>query len=95
MITVLNEVSMVIFYMYIMHKYGYSVPLREILIKPFIASLLMGVVIYFINLELFISVVIGMIVYFMCILIIRTFDKDDMDIIKELLPDKIVDKLNL
>lgn len=95
MITVLNEVSMVIFYMYIMHKYGYSVPLGDILTKPFIASLVMAIVIYLMNLELFVSVFVGMIVYFICILVIRTFDKDDMNIIKELLPDKVNEKLKL
>lgn len=95
MITVLNEVSMVIFYMYIMHKYGYSVPLKEILIKPFIASVVMGAVIYVLNVELFTSVFIGMIIYFICIILLKTFDKDDLNIIKELLPEKINKKLNL
>lgn len=95
MITVLNEVSMVLFYMYIMHKYGYSVPLKDILIKPFVASLIMAVVLYMINLELFVSVFIGMVVYFVCIILIKTFDKNDMDIIRELLPNKINEKLKL
>lgn len=89
LITVLNEVSMVIFYMYIMHKYGYKVPLREILVKPFIASVVMGVVLYFLNLELFVSVLLGMIVYFTVIFLIKTFDEDDINILKQLLPEKI------
>lgn len=95
MITVLNEMSMVIFYMYIMHKYGYSVPLRDILTKPFIASVLMGIVVYALNLELFTSVIIGMVVYFICIFVIKTFDSDDWKIIKELIPEKIIKKFNL
>jgi O-antigen/teichoic acid export membrane protein len=89
MITVLNEISMVIFYMYIMHKYGYQVPLREILIKPFIASLIMGIVIGYLNLELFTSVILGIIVYFISIIAIKTFDEDDIKILKQLLPEKI------
>ncbi len=95
MITVLNEVSMVVFYMYIMHKAGYSVPLHEIIIKPFIASVVMGVVIYFLNLELFTSVLLGMIVYFITVFAIKTFDKDDLNILKELLPEKISNRLKL
>jgi O-antigen/teichoic acid export membrane protein len=95
MITVLNEISMVVFYMYIMHRYGYQVPLKEILIKPFIASVIMGIVIYFVNLELFTSVLLGMIVYFISIFAIKTFDDDDLNIIKELLPQKIIEKLRL
>ncbi|RAP45987.1 MAG: polysaccharide biosynthesis protein [Methanosphaera sp. rholeuAM6] len=93
LITVLNEVSMVIFYMYIMHKYGYKVPLREILVKPFIASVVMGVVLYFLNLELFVSVLLGMIVYFTVIFLIKTFDEDDINILKQLLPEKINNRL--
>ncbi|MBE6485588.1 MAG: flippase [Methanosphaera stadtmanae] len=95
MITVLNEISMVVFYMYIMHRYGYQVPLKEILLKPFIASVIMGVLIYFINLELFTSVLLGMIVYFISIFAIKTFDDDDLNIIKQLLPQKIIEKLRL
>lgn len=95
MITVLNEISMVIFYMYIMHKYGYQVPLKEILFKPFIASVVMGIVVYFVNLELFSSVFIGIIVYFATVFIIKTFDEDDKNILKQLLPEKISKKLNL
>ncbi len=89
MITVLNEVSMVLFYLYIMHKYGYKVPMKDILIKPFIASVVMGAVVYYLNLELFTSVIVGVVVYFICILAIKTFDKDDIEILKQLLPEKI------
>lgn len=95
MITVLNEVSMVLFYMYIMHKYGYKVPLHEIVIKPFIASAVMGAVIYYLNLELFTSVFIGMVVYFITVFLIKTFDKDDLNILKQLIPDKITSKLKM
>ena len=95
MITVLNEVSMVVFYMYIMHKYGYSVPLKEIIPKPLFASIIMGIVVYFLNFELFTSVLVGMIVYFICIFAIKTFDEDDLNILKQLLPDKISKKIKL
>lgn len=95
MITVLNEISMVVFYMYIMHRYGYKVPLKEILFKPFIASVIMGVVIYLLNLDLFTSVILGMIVYFISIFLIKTFDDDDLNILKQLLPKKITEKLKL
>ena len=87
MITVLNEISMVLFYMYIMHRYGYKV--------PFIASVIMGIVIYLLNLDLFTSVILGMIVYFISIFLIKTFDDDDLNILKQLLPKKITEKLKL
>ncbi len=94
MITVLNEVSMVLFYLYIMHKAGYKVPLISILLKPFIASVVMGIVVSVLNQELFVSVFIGIIVYFVTIILFKTFDKDDLNIIKQLLPEKVVERLN-
>ena len=86
---------MVIFYMYIMHRYGYQVPISHIIAKPLIASVIMGVVIYYLNLELFISIFVGIIVYFTCILLLKTFDEDDWGILKQLLPEKISNKLGL
>lgn len=93
MITIANEVSMVLFYIYIMHKYGYKVPLLKILLKPFIASCIMGAVIYYLNLELFTSIAIGIIVYFVAIIVIKTFNEDDWNILKQLIPNKIVNKI--
>ncbi|RAP48986.1 MAG: polysaccharide biosynthesis protein [Methanosphaera sp. rholeuAM74] len=88
MITIINEVSMVMFYIYIMHKHGYSVPLKSVILKPLFASIVMGVVVYYVNLDLFSSILVGMIVYLVVVLLIGAFDKDDLNILKQLLPDK-------
>ena len=93
LVTVINEVSMVIFYMYIMHKYGYTVGLKSIIIKPFIASLIMGIVIYLLNMELFPSIIIGMVVYLVATILIGVLDEEDKGIIKQLIPPKIINKI--
>ncbi|MDO5825560.1 MAG: flippase [Methanosphaera sp.] len=90
MITVLNEISMVIFYLYIMHRYGYDVPFKDILLKPFAASIVMGVVLYYLDLELFVGVAVGIVIYVVMILLLKTFKEDDLEIIKQLLPEKII-----
>ena len=95
MITVLNEVSMVVFYLHIMHKYGYDVPFRDILIKPFIASIVMSVVVYYLHLDLFTSVAVGIVVYVVMILALKTFSEDDLEIIKQLLPERIIKMLKI
>jgi O-antigen/teichoic acid export membrane protein len=95
MITVLNEISMVIFYLHIMHKYGYDVPFKEILVKLFIASIVMGVVLHYLNLELFTSVAVGIVIYVVMIFALKTFKEDDLEIVKQLLPDKVIEKLKL
>lgn len=93
LVTVINEVSMVIFYMYIMHKYGYTVGLKSIIIKPFIASLMMGIVIYLLNMALFPSIIIGMIIYLIVTILIGVLDEEDKGIIKQLIPPKIINKI--
>lgn len=90
MITVLNEISMVVFYLYIMHRYGYDVPFKDILLKPFAASIVMGVVLYYLDLELFVGVTVGIVIYVVMILLLKTFKEDDLEIIKQLLPEKII-----
>ncbi|MCI5867694.1 MAG: flippase [Methanosphaera sp.] len=89
-VTILNEVSMVIFYIYIMHKYGYSVPVKTVLIKPFVASVVMAIVISILNLELFSSIFIGATVYTIMILLLKTIDEDDIKIVGQILPERIV-----
>lgn len=93
LVTVINEVSMVMFYMYIMHKYGYTVGLKSIIIKPFIASLMMGIVIYLLNMALFPSIIIGMIIYLIVTILIGVLDEEDKGIIKQLIPPKIINKI--
>ncbi|MCD7781683.1 MAG: flippase [Methanosphaera sp.] len=90
MITVINEVSMVVFYIYIMNKYGYNVPVLEVIIKPLIASIIMGAVVYVLDLGLFSSVAVGVIVYVIMVFVLRMFNKDDLDIMSDLLPQKAV-----
>ncbi len=94
MITVINEVSMVLFYLHIMSKYNYHTPLKSIIPKPLIASIVMGIIIYYLNLNLLFSIILGIIVYVVMVLLLRTFDKDDLNILQKLLPEKLNDKIN-
>lgn len=92
-ITILNEVSMVIFYVYIMYKSGYSVPIIDVIVRPLIASVIMGVVIYVLDLNLFLSVFVGVIVYIVMLFALKTFNTDDYRILQQLLPAKYAAKL--
>lgn len=73
-----------------MHKYGYSVPVKTVLIKPFVASVVMAIVISILNLELFSSIFIGATVYTIMILLLKTIDEDDIKIVGQILPERIV-----
>ncbi|MDO5851771.1 MAG: flippase [Methanobacteriaceae archaeon] len=88
--TVITEIGMVIFYMFIMHRNGMGVSISKIFIKPILASIIMGITIYVLNLDLFSSFIIGAIVYFIIIILIKTFDDKDKELLKQVLPTKLL-----
>ena len=87
--TVMTEVGMVIFYMYIMHRNNLGISLK-LFIKPLIGSIVMGIIIYLLNLDLFTSFIVGAIIYFTIIILIKTFDDEDKEILKQIIPIKIL-----
>jgi len=60
-------------------------PMRKTLLKPTISCLLMGsFVYYFIYVNVFLLVLLATVVYLMALLILKTFSKEDIDIIKKI-----------
>ena len=48
---------------------------------------------YFLDLDLFVSVFVGIIVYVVMIFILRAFNTDDYNILKQLLPESMINKI--
>jgi len=70
---------------YFVSKYLQVPPMRKTLLKPAISCLLMGsFVYYFIYVNVFLLVLLATVVYLMALLILKTFSKEDIDIIKEI-----------
>ncbi len=57
-ITVITELASFIFWYHIMNVNGYKIPLHKILVKPVIASLIMGLFIALVNINLIIVIII-------------------------------------
>jgi O-antigen/teichoic acid export membrane protein len=86
--TVLTELLAFLMGMKVVSNMGYAPSKKEYayIIKSIFASLIMGIFIVYLNhLNLFILIIIGIIVYFTTIFIIKGFDEEDLNLLKVLL----------
>ena len=84
-ITVITELSACIFWYHIMNVNGYKIPVHKILIKPVIASLIMGLFIFLVNINLIIVIIIAIIIYFGVLFLLKTFTEEDINLFKQML----------
>ena len=85
--TVLSDILNVIIQTYIIYKIGHQ-PDRKLyldLIKIIIGSGILGIALYFLHLNMWVALPVGIIIYFAAIYLLRLFDNDDKYVIKEIL----------
>lgn len=85
--TVLSDVLIVIIQFYVIYKLGYRLKnkLYYDLVKIIVGSGILGIALYFLNLNMWIAIPIGIFIYILTMIIIKFFDNDDKNIIKEIL----------
>lgn len=85
--TVLSEVLIVVLQTYVIRKLGHKAnkKLYFDLTKIIIGSLVLGIALYFLNLNMWVAIPVGIIIYLAAITLLRFFDKDDKYVIKEIL----------
>jgi len=85
--TVLSDVLIVIIQFYIIYKLGHR-PNKKLyydLIRIIIASAILGIILYFLHLNMWVALPVGIIIYFATVYLLRLFDDDDKYVIKEIL----------
>ena len=85
--TVLSDLLIIIIFIYTMYKLGQK-PDKKLyfdLIKIIIGSAVLGIALYFLNLNMWIALPVGIIIYLLVIYLLKVFDNDDKYIIKEIL----------
>lgn len=85
--TVLSDVLIVIVQSYVIYKLGYK-PNKKLyydLGKIIAGSSILGIALYFLNLNMWVALPVGIIIYFATIYMLKVFDNDDTYIIKEIL----------
>ncbi|MFZ0441658.1 MAG: flippase [Methanobacterium sp.] len=83
-ITVLTELTCFIFWFHIMNVHGYKIPIFKILLKPALASLIMGLVIILLNTNIILVIILSTIIYFGVLYILKTFSEDDITLFKKI-----------
>lgn len=85
--TVLSDVLIVIIQFYVIYKLGHR-PNRKLysdIIKIIVGSAVLGIVLHFLNLNMWIAIPVGAVIYFAVIYLLKVFDNDDKYVIKEIL----------
>lgn len=85
--TILCDILITILYFYSIYKLN-ALPSKKLLIdlsKIFIATLILCALLLVLKLNMWIALVVGIIIYFILITIMKTFDDDDKYILKEIL----------
>ena len=85
--TVLSDLLIVALQTYVIHKIGHKVNKRLYvdLIKIAVGSSVLGFSLYFLNLNMWIAIPVGITIYLIVVYILKIFDKDDEYVIKEIL----------
>ena len=82
--TVLSEVLLYFVFVYFITKHYKKLELHKHFTKPLVAALMMGgFVFYFKDFNLFLLIILAGLVYFVMLLILRTFTQEDKDIFKQ------------
>lgn len=85
-VTVLTEIIVIILCFFVLSKSFCSVNLKNVILKPAIASAVMACFILTVNINLFLEIILSIIIYFVVILLIQTFDREDHDILAQIVP---------
>lgn len=85
--TVLSDVLIVIIQSYVIYKLGHRVnkKLYVDILKIILGSVILGIALYFLNLNMWVALPVGIIIYLIVIYLLRIFDDDDKYVIREIL----------
>ena len=84
--TVLSDILIVTIQSYTIYKLGHrpNQKLYTDLIKIIVGSMILGITLYFLNLNMWIAIPVGLIIYLVILTLFKFFDNDDKFIIKEI-----------
>lgn len=84
-VTVITEILGFIIEFYYISKLICKIKLHKYILKPAIASAIMGLFIYYTQMNLFITIMIATILYFGLLIILKTFSDEDYNLLKEII----------
>lgn len=86
--TIVCEALLFIITFFFVSKTVHSLNILSIMHKPLIASILMSSVIIYLNMNLILSILLGFVIYFSALIILKTFDRRDYVLLSKLLKNE-------
>ena len=85
--TVMSDLLILSIFAYVIYKLGYRINIKLYydVIKIIMGSIILGIALYFLNLNMWVALPVGIIIYFVTLYLLRVFDNDDKFVIKEIL----------
>lgn len=87
-ITIITELTEMLLISYFLFKFICKVEIKDTLVKPLIACLVMGLFIFYVHINLLLQIVLAFGVYLVALYLLETFSDDDINLIKQLIPNK-------
>ena len=87
--TVTTVAILALFLFYFVSKHLQTIPVHKVVVKPIVATVVMGVfVYYFMNFNVIIVVLLAAVVYMVMLLALKTFSKEEIEMIKSIISSK-------
>jgi O-antigen/teichoic acid export membrane protein len=86
-LTVLTGILGSVISFYYLSNFIYKIEIKNIVLKPLLATVIMSLFLILVQINFFILIIIATILYLGLLLVFKTFEKDDYDIFKKLVPD--------
>ena len=85
--TVLSDLLIMILQLYVIYRLGHRVnkKLYFDLIKIIIGSAILGIALYFLKLNMWLAIPVGLVIYLATVYLLKVFDSDDIYVIREIL----------
>lgn len=87
-ITVITELIEMVLFSYFLFKFICKIDIKNIIIKPIIASLVMGLFIFYTDLNFFVQIVTATCIYFLALFALQTFSDEDFNLIRQVMDMK-------
>ncbi|MDI6645195.1 MAG: flippase [Methanobacteriaceae archaeon] len=84
-ITIITELTELSLFSFFLFKLICNVQIKKIIIKPIIASLVMGLFIFYMDMNLYLQIFTATCIYFFTLLILKTFSDEDFDLIRQVI----------
>ena len=87
--TVISEFSLFLIFSHLCNYHNQNISIKSKSIRPIIASLIMGLfIVIFSNMNVFLSIILSIIIYFIVLVLLGTFTQDDKNTLKRFLQRK-------